>query len=140
MLERGKIGNVARATQLRDFSGLRFARGITPTDVDCMLEFDNKAYVLIEAKSNGAEVPYGQRTALSRYINDFHLDRVEKKAVLIIATHNIPPDQPIPFADIEVLEVFEHGQWETKRYRGRKVRQFIVEWLARNGLGHLASP
>lgn len=137
MLERGKLYNEARASQPRDFSGLRFARGITPTDVDCMLEFDNKAYVLIEAKSNGAEVPYGQRTALARYINDYHLERVGKKAVLIIATHNIPPDQPIPFADIEVLEVFERGRWESKKYRGRKVRQFIVEWLASNGLEYL---
>lgn len=131
MHSRGKIYDVARATQLRDFSGLRFARGITPTDVDCLLEFGDRAYVVIEAKSGGAEVPFGQRTALQRMIKAWR--KAEKIAVVIVATHQHPPEEAIDFANCRVLEHYEGVEW-SKRARGQTVGAFTRSWLKQNGL------
>ena len=65
MTERGKIRNRNYASQLRDFSGLRFGN-ITPTDIDGFIEFGDKLYIIIESKYRDTEMPYGQELALTR--------------------------------------------------------------------------
>lgn len=63
MSERGKIKYPLSAGQLRDFSGLQYGR-ITPTDVDALIEYQDKAYILIELKTSGVKLEYGQRLRL----------------------------------------------------------------------------
>jgi len=82
--KRGIITNRKRAKQIRDFSGLRY-RNITPTDIDGLIEYHNKAYILIEIKYGDAELPNGQKLALKRLTDD--LESSGKPTLFIIASH-----------------------------------------------------
>jgi hypothetical protein len=85
---RGVIKNREFATQIRDFRNLRFGN-ITPTDIDGAIEYHNKAYVYIETKYVGSEVPYGQRLFLERQCDDMS---IVKPAISIITFHNTTGD------------------------------------------------
>jgi hypothetical protein len=43
--ERGKIRNEKYAKQLNDFRGLLRRRGITPTDIDGLIDYNGKAFI-----------------------------------------------------------------------------------------------
>ena len=43
--ERGKIRNENHAKQLNDFSGLLRRRGITPTDIDGLIDYSGRAFI-----------------------------------------------------------------------------------------------
>ena len=48
-----------RAKQIIDFTGLQWDT-ITPTDIDGLIEYKNKAMVFMEFKHNDAQMPKGQ--------------------------------------------------------------------------------
>jgi len=106
---RGKVYNEDRARQLRDFSGLRFG-AITPTDVDGLLDFNNKLFVLIEAKVTGASLPKGQRLALERVCDAIQDE--DKTAAILVITHNTQVDQKIDFANCQVIEYRYKKTWK----------------------------
>lgn len=105
---RGKINNRARAKQLRDFRGLLFGN-ITPTDIDGHIEYHDKGHIFIETKLNDTPLPYGQRLALERLIDD--LNKI-KPSIGIIASHNEDdPNQDINVANTIVSEFRWKGKW-----------------------------
>lgn len=106
--ERGVIRNRQYATQVRDFSGLRFGN-ITPTDIDGMIEYKNLAYVYIETKFENASLPFGQRLALERQCDD--MSKV-KPTMAIIASHN--SDGDIDVGSTTVTEYRFRGRWRTR--------------------------
>jgi len=109
MQTRGSINNRGRAKQLRDFSGLRFGN-ITPTDIDGLIEYQNKAYIIFELKLIGATVPPGQRLALERLTDD--LEKAGKQTLCIIASHNIDNyNKDIDAANTSVTEYRLKGEW-----------------------------
>ncbi|MBK9496796.1 MAG: hypothetical protein IPO08_20285 [Xanthomonadales bacterium] len=110
MSERGEIKYPQRAGQLRDFSGLLYGR-ITPTDIDGLIEYQDRAYVLIELKMTGVRLPYGQRLALERMCHDWI--RAGKQVLLIIAEHNTPTEQSIDVASTTVVEYQYNGITKT---------------------------
>jgi len=124
-VERGVIRNRDYATQVRDFSGLRYGN-ITPTDIDGMLEYHNKCYIWIETKFDDAELPYGQRLALERQNDD--MEQV-KPAITIIATHNSEGD--IDVANATVAEVRFRKNWSFK-FKGKATREVMdrfIKWV-----------
>lgn len=100
--ERGKIRNRNYASQIRDFSGLKFGK-ITPTDIDGLIEYQNKGFVVIEAKYGTANLPYGQELALVRLCDVIQQNR---PSLLIIARHFSTGD--IDFAQM-IVERFRYG-------------------------------
>jgi hypothetical protein len=89
MYERGIIRNEKQAQVLRDFSGLRFERGITPTDIDGFVEFADDVYVLIESKYTGSSLGGGQRKALERLTDCIsHM----RNSILIVCNHGVNPE------------------------------------------------
>jgi hypothetical protein len=104
---RGATVYKARAKQGRDFTGLRHGN-ITPTDVDALIEYENKAYVFIEAKLSGVDMPYGQKLALERLCDD--LQKI-KPTLLVLITHNTPIEQEIDFAGAMVEKYRYKGRW-----------------------------
>lgn len=105
-MNRGVINHRERAKQIRDFSGLRFGN-ITPTDIDALIEYKDKAYVIIEYKFGEAEVPTGQMIALERICDDL---QNFKHTILIIARHNQPVEQDIDGANA----IVEKYRWRKK--------------------------
>ena len=62
---RGVINHRERARQINDFRNLLYG-SITPTDIDGCIEYQNKAYILIEIKYNDALMSRGQELAFTR--------------------------------------------------------------------------
>jgi hypothetical protein len=111
MNERGKIYRAEYASQIRDYSGLRYGK-ITPTDIDGFMDFGNEAFVFLELKHAGAELPRGQRLALSRLCDAC---RPSVPSIVFVAEHeNTPPDE-IDGGNARVVEIYHGGKWAPPR-------------------------
>lgn len=123
--QRGEIVSRNRARQIRDFSGLLFGK-ITPTDIDGLIEYHGKAYIIIELKLGNAGLPDGQRLALERLADD--LTRASKPTLFIVAMHNvINPDDDIDVARAIVAEYRFKGH--KGKGHGETVKDLIVRFL-----------
>lgn len=107
MHERGKIRNREFATQIRDFSGLRYGK-ITPTDIDGFLDFGNKLFVFIESKYGTGRLPYGQRLALERLCDACHCPPL-RVSILLIGRH-LEKDN-VDYANMRVVEYRWRKKW-----------------------------
>lgn len=77
---------------------------ITPTDIDGLIEYRDKAYVIIEVKYGNKDVPYGQRLAIKRMVDDLSSD---KTCVAIICEHEVhDTDKHVDVSNCKVREVY----------------------------------
>ena len=113
MTERGEIGNRELASQIRSFRGLRF-NNITPTDIDGLIEYKKKGYILFELKRTGAILPDGQRWAIERMVDDLNKT---KPSIGLIAEHDNKPPEDIDAANSIVKEYRYEGSWHLYKNR-----------------------
>lgn len=107
-LERGGIRNERRYKQLVDFRGLRYG-AMTPTDVDGVLEYKDKLFILLELKHTSAPpMKDGQRMALERMC--IHLTK-QRATILLLAVHDRAPEQLIDAAAAIVHSKYFFYQW-----------------------------
>jgi beta-xylosidase len=109
---RGVIQNIGRKQQINDFSELRF-ENITPTDMDGVIEYKDRAYIFLEIKYLDKELPWGQRLFLERLVND--IAETGKQAVAIVIEHSVRDiSLSVPVADCKVREAYYHNirQWK----------------------------
>lgn len=125
---RGKIRNRDYAAQIRDFSGLKFGK-ITPTDIDGLIEYQDKGFVFIEAKYGTANLPYGQELALVRLCDVIQQNR---PSLLIIARHYSKGD--IDFAQMVVEKFRYRGIWH------KEDKEITVKNLTDRFLNYLNKP
>ena len=110
---KSKILNPKRMKQLIDFKGLKLDNGIYPTDIDGLIEYHDSEYIILEVKHNKAKVPWGQRLALQRMVDDF--TKAGKKAVAIVCEHSVDDtNKPVVAAVCNVRELYYGGE---KRWR-----------------------
>ena len=83
---RGEPEYRKRMQQIISFKGLEYGK-ITPTDIDALIEYHNRCYVMIEAKHNDKEVPLGQDLAIRRIADN--LESKWKPCAYIVCQHNI---------------------------------------------------
>ena len=115
MTARGVIVHVKRAKQINDFSGLCYG-AITPTDIDGLIEYRDKAYVVIETKYMDIELPHGQKLAIERLIGD--ISASGKPAIALVAEHHIhDTDACVPVAECPVREYYHTNtlKWQTPK-------------------------
>lgn len=106
--DRGKIVNEKRKQQINDFSNLLYGK-ITPTDIDGLIEYKNKLYILFEIKYKDTELPRGQKLALQRLVVDLSL---AKKAICFIANHEIHnTNKHINVSECNIREMFYKNKW-----------------------------
>ena len=110
---RGVINNRERKKQIVDFSGLLFPNGITPTDGDGFVEFDDRLFIWFELKVEGAPIPYGQKLALERQCDA--VAQTGRHAAVFIAEHDTAPDEDIDAASCSVRELRHLGEWRPPR-------------------------
>ncbi len=124
----GAIHNRARAQQQIDFSGLLFGN-ITPTDIDGVIEYKGKSYVIIETKLRDTPVELGQKLALARMTDD--LTASGKFALCIITRHEIDdPYQDIDAANTFVSEYRWKKQWhELMGRKSRTAKEMITSFF-----------
>ena len=66
-----RIRNPSKMKQLIDFKDLEVDGYIYPTDIDVLIEYKDSEYIIFEVKFGDAEVPFGQKLALQRMVDDF---------------------------------------------------------------------
>ena len=123
---RGVIRNKKFALQVRDFSGLRFGN-ITPTDIDMLIEYKNKAFIYGETKYKNAEIPYGQELALERLCDVSH--DANKPSIAIISSHESEGD--IDMAQTVVTKYRFRKKWYLPEQitTMRELVQRFINWV-----------
>jgi hypothetical protein len=111
--ERGKIRNENHAKQLNDFSGLLRRRGITPTDIDGLIDYSGRVFILLEGKHADTELPMGQKMALENLANA--IQDGKREVIVLIFRHNVERYQQIKVSIQPVTEYYYKRQWHTPR-------------------------
>lgn len=113
---RSRIRERDKASQLIDFEGLALDDGIYPTDIDGLVEYKDKLYILFEIKFSGGKIHNGQRLALERMVNDF--TKAGKEAIAFIAMHNVTDlNKDIKAKQCLIDEFYYGGFSEWKKVR-----------------------
>jgi hypothetical protein len=112
---RGKIHHPGRYRQLVDYSGLQFERGITPTDIDGVLDFNGRLFIFLEFKHGDAPLPFGQRLALQRLCDG--LIRPHIQAAVILARHDDPVDREVMASKAIVSEYRWFRRWRKPQHQ-----------------------
>ena len=105
------IRNPARASQVLDFTGI-LPPPYAPTDIDGLVEWKNKAYVIIECKYKDKDMSLGQKIAIERMTKDFN--KAGKRVVAIVVEHNVDDIQEsVRVGNQLVREVYydSQGRW-----------------------------
>ncbi len=123
-----RILNPDRMKQLIDFKGLELDGGIYPTDIDGLIEYHDKEYI-IEVTHGKARVPVGQRVAMQRMVEDF--TKIGKRAVAIVCEHNIDDvNKPIIVAYCRVREFYYGGEHKWRPPDNRMtVREMVNKFV-----------
>lgn len=113
MTERGVIQHRERARQLVSFAELRIGDAITPTDIDGLIEYHDKAFFLFELKHADAAVPHGQMLALERLCDAAAAAR--PMTILAIARHETPLYEDVDASRAIVERIRYQGKWHETR-------------------------
>jgi hypothetical protein len=104
------IRNSKKVTQAIDFTGLQNGN-IHPSDIDVVLEFDNRVLILMEVKHEFNKIPTGQRLLLERLCNSWH---TPENAIVLKVEHNFNDDDSnIPLEKCWVTRTYFKSQWTT---------------------------
>lgn len=129
---RGVIQYPQRSRQLVSFAGMRFTGNCSPTDIDMLVEYHDTVFVVYEYKLRGADMPRGQRTALTRIVDA--LTKAGKHAALFFCEHDVTdPREEINAAAATVSRIYYGGRWYTGR--GRTVAEQTTLFLRKFGQG-----
>ena len=124
---RGHFQNIRRAKQVIEFADIKYGN-ITPTDIDGFFERHNEAFVFFELKKRGAELPSGQKLALTRLVDN--LRGAGKKSVLFVAAHDVGDcDKSVVAAEAEVTDIYFNGAWY--REHGKTLKEMsdrFIKW------------
>lgn len=123
-----RINNPQRMKQLIDFQGLAVDEYIYPTDIDGLIEYKDSEYIIFEVKYGDAEVPFGQKLALQRMVDDF--TKTGKQAVVLVCEHTVRnPEKPVVAAWCKVREIYYGGekQWR-KPIKDITVREAVDDF------------
>lgn len=88
-----------------------------PTDIDGLVEWKNKAYVIIECKHGDKDMSLGQKIAIERMTND--LSKAGKRTVALVVEHDVNNiQQSVMVGDQIVRQVYYDNQkeWREPNY------------------------
>ncbi len=122
MSDRGVIKNRDYKQKIADFSGLRYGK-ITPTDLDCFIDFGNKLFVFVEAKYGNSPLSYGQNLALERLCDACYQPANGRYSVAFVVSHTSAQD--IDMATTVVTKYRWEGKWRTPKLTGSTLRQAV---------------
>ena len=104
------IRNTHQVKQSIDFAGVE-SGNVHPTDIDAVLEFDNKILILIEVKRKGNDLPIGQKLLLERLTDSWHTG----KSISLLVEHSFKNDhKDIPLAECYVTKAYYKNKWTKK--------------------------
>jgi len=104
------IKNRNKVKQVVDFTGVQNGL-IHPSDIDGVLEFDNKILILIEVKRRFKRIPPGQRLLLERLCDAWHDN---EKSIVLKVEHEFDDENiDIPLEQCKVTRVYYKKHWVT---------------------------
>ncbi len=122
------IRNRDKVKQVIDFTGVQNGK-LHPSDIDGVLEFDNKVLILIEVKRRFKPIPTGQRLLLERISDSWH---DEEKSIVLKVEHEFDDDtMDIPLLQCKVTRVYYKRHWVAlpqPQLFVNYVNQLGVEW------------
>jgi len=125
------IRNSKQVKQAVDFTGIQNGV-IHPSDIDAVLEFDDRIIILFEVKRIGNEIPTGQRLLLERIANKFEYGFVLK------VEHNFFDDSvDIPLHNCKVTSIYYNSSWRETNRDVLEVLQTIGQKLKINKLKNI---
>jgi hypothetical protein len=111
----------------RDFTGLIFFGNATPSDIDAVMEFDDKLIFIIEAKCVN-EKAHDKETGQERMMRNVcdGLQDGDKRTFHLIGEHpDLEDDQPIDFGRM-LLKKYRHDKkWEDPENPSTTVQEFL---------------
>ncbi len=99
---------------------------ITPTDIDGLIDFHGKCFVFIELKYKDSPVPFGQKLAIENVLKSLN-----KPAIGIVASHDMPTDRDVDVKACLVREYFYKSNWHVPR-DPYNVKRMIDEFVGRH--------
>jgi hypothetical protein len=107
----GLIRNVNQVKQAVDFSGVQNGV-IHPSDVDAVLEFNNKFLILMEIKRKNNIIPTGQRLMLERMSDNWVKACEGNGSVVLKVEHEHYDDKTaIPLSKCVVTRFYVDNKW-----------------------------
>lgn len=85
--KRGEPEHRSRMRQITSFKDWKYEPNITPTDMDGLIEYHGKCYVIMEFKHRDKDIPYGQKLAYKRMTDD--LEKSGKPTLFLICKHDV---------------------------------------------------
>ena len=85
--QRGRYNDIQRARQLLRFDDLQFPGNATPMDLDGFIDWHDKKRIIIEIKTKGVKLLWGERLSIQRMVDDF--GKAGKDALAIVADHTV---------------------------------------------------
>ncbi len=95
-----------RIKQVLDFRGVGNSK-IHPTDIDAVLEFDNKYLILFEIKLKGVANSIGQDLVLKRIVDSW--EKTNGNAFIIYCEHNTDTQEIVTMQNTTVKRIYTKG-------------------------------
>lgn len=104
------IRNRNKVKQVIDFTGIQNG-SLHPSDIDAVLEFNNKILILIEVKRKHKTIPIGQRLLLERICDSWHTN---ERALVMKVEHEFDDENlDIPLEQCKVSRLYYKKHWIT---------------------------
>ncbi len=84
-----------RIKQVLDFTGVGNSK-IHPSDIDAILEFDNKYLIIFEVKLKGVQIPVGQKILFKRIADCWQ--KTNGEAFVVYCEHETETSEKIKMA------------------------------------------
>ena len=110
------INDSNKVVQAIDFSGVQ-NKNMHPSDIDAVLEFDNKLLILMEIKIKGKQLPTGQKLMLQRICDAWDSCDNKNGLVLKIEHNHYTAKTDIPLRNCVVTEIYFQGQWSKRKQK-----------------------
>lgn len=120
------INNSKMIKQVIDFTGVQNGK-MHPSDIDAVLEFDNKLLILMEIKYKSSPIQTGQRLLLERICDAWHKkdkkNTGKKRKAIVLKVEHFEEDLEtnIPLEKCYVTEFYYAKTWK----RLEKPRNFV---------------
>ena len=112
-MKNSRIENKKRFKQGIDY---RLSNGkVSVSDLDAVIEINDKYIVFMELKYNGKQIPLGQSLLLTRMADVYA--ETGRKAIVLHVNHQVDnPEEDVILAEQSVVQYYYEGNWHTPRH------------------------
>jgi len=113
-MSKSLIKNKDRARQLMLFDGLVRHRGISPTDIDGLIDYKGNAFILLEGKLTGTPILNGQKMAIENLCKA--IISGGKECIALVFEHQTKSSNDIFVKNCLVRKIYISGCWRDPKF------------------------